>query len=404
MDINRYDSPMHRSPHLRPPQNGRGPTRPQIDGLTGIRALAAAWVVIEHFRHPLFGLFPESRSAARFVEAGFLGVEIFFVLSGFIIAYTYAHKFEQFTWGNYRRFMLLRFARIYPVHLVTLLAVLALVVAAALAGIELNSSGGHTPGNFIANVLTLQSVPPFSPWNLPAWSICAEFAAYIAFPLLAIWVARVKTARHGFFAAGGVLTVGAALMLAIAAYVNSSPTGYELIWSRISIEFTAGALIYAGWRHLGPRKQGPWWDWMAGASLLAILVVVYSTGTGSALVLAAIPFIGVFVVSCAGATGWVGQLLGSRLMVWGGKVSYSVYMTHFVLLMIFGKILPWEAFVDGSLVARVGVLGGYYVAVIFAGAVGYYLIEEPARQAIRKFTEAKGGMRAPKKSHPTPVL
>ncbi|MFI7579544.1 acyltransferase family protein [Kocuria kalidii] len=395
---------MHSTPDLRVPQNGQSLARPQIVGLTGIRALAAAWVVIEHFRYALFGLFPGSRPAARFIESGFLGVEIFFVLSGFIIAYTYAHKFEKFTWGKYRRFMLLRFARIYPVHLVTLLAVLALVVAAAFAGIELNSSEGHTPGNFIANVLMLQSVPPFSPWNLPAWSICAEFAAYLAFPLVAVWVARINSARHGFVAAGAVLVVGAALLLVIAAYVNSSPTGYELIWARISIEFTAGTLIYAGWRHLGTGKQGPWWDWAAGASFLAILVVIYWTNAGSAFVLAAVPFIGVFVLSCAGATGLVGRFLGSRLMVWGGKISYSVYMTHFVLLMVFGKLLPWEAFVDGSLVARVGILGGYYVAVIIAGAVGYYLVEEPARQAIRKIVEAKGGMRAPKITHPTPVL
>lgn len=387
-------------PHLRALQHGN--TRPQIHGLTGIRALAAAWVVIEHFRQPLFALFPGTLTVDSFVEAGYLGVEIFFILSGFIIAYTYAHQFERFTWGAYRRFMLLRLARIYPVHLVMLLVVLGLVVAAALANINLNSAGGYTLGNFIANVLMLQTIPPFSAWNGPAWSICAEFAAYLAFPIVALWLARVRSAHHGFIAAGLVLICGAGVMLIMAVHITDSPTSYALIWMRISTEFTAGALLYAGWRHLGSSQQGRGWDWVAVGALLGVACVIPVTGGDSALALASVPLIGLFVLSCAGATGWMGTLLGSALMVWGGKVSYSVYMTHFVLLMIFGKLFSWDAFTDEGLSIRLGVMGAYYVAVIIAGAVCYYLIEEPARRVIRRVT-GRRSHEAPRQ-HPVPVL
>ncbi|MEX5256851.1 acyltransferase family protein [Kocuria arenosa] len=363
--------------------------RSQIHGLTGIRALAALWVVVHHFHQPLYALFPGAQGGHDYIESGFLGVEVFFVLSGFIITYTYADQFERFTMGTYTWFVLLRVARIYPVHLVTLLAVLVLVVAAGLKGLNLDFPQKYTMGNFMANILMLQSVPPFSAWNGPAWSICSEFAAYLAFPLIALWVARIRNARAGLTAAAAVLLGGTALMLLIVAYINPSPTSHELIWLRISTEFTAGALLYAGWRHLGPMRQGPWWGWVAVVAVAGVVVLLGVIGDGSPFVLATVPLIGVFVLACAGATGWLLRLLGSKVMIWGGKVSYSVYMTHFILLMAFGKILPWDAYVDSSLETRLGVMAAYYLMVIIAGASCYYLVEEPARRAIRRTADAR---------------
>lgn len=372
---------MHSTPQ---PELAPAHARPHITGLTGIRALAAAWVVIEHFRDPLFTLIPAFLAVDDYVKAGFLGVEVFFVLSGFIIAYTYADQFECFTWTSYRKFMLLRFARIYPVHLVTLATVLGLVGAAAVSGVNLNSSGGYTLGSFVANLLMLQAVPPFASWNGPAWSICAEFAAYLAFPIVALWVARIRTARAGLLTATAVMVIGATLMFFTATYINPSPTGYELIWLRISIEFTAGALLYAGWRHLGLRQQGPMWGWVAVGAAAGIMIVISTFGGDSAAILVASPLIGVFVLACASATGWLQRFLGSRPMVWGGKISYSVYMTHFILLMMFGKLIPWDAYADSALFMRVGLMAAYYFAVIVTGALCYYVVEEPVRHGIRR--------------------
>lgn len=76
-------------------------------------------------------------------------------------------------------------------HLITLLAVAALVGAAAVANVSLNSSAMYTPLSFIGNVLLLQARPGLQAWNGPSWSISAEALAYVTFPLTAWLLARL---------------------------------------------------------------------------------------------------------------------------------------------------------------------------------------------------------------------
>lgn len=358
--------------------------RLELTGLTGIRALAAGWVVVEHFRLVLYGLFPGTEAVlGPWIRSGFLGVEVFFVLSGFIIAYNYADRFAAFSWSGYRAFLELRFARIYPVHLVTLLAMLALVLGARTLGVALSADGGYTPLSFAVNLLNAQAVFGIPAWNSPAWSISAEFAAYLAFPLIALRLVRLRTASAGLVAAGLLVVVGAAAMLAAGALVVDSPTGFLLVWLRIAFEFTAGCCLYAGWRWLDQRRFGWRWDATAAVSVLALGVALEFVGVEGTQPLVTLPVIALFVLACAGATGPVGRLLGSRLLLWGGRISYSVYMTHFIVLMVLGVLLPVSRFADAGLGVRVAVMAGEYAVVIAAGAACYHLIEEPSRKAIR---------------------
>lgn len=363
---------------------GQRSGRLELTGLTGIRALAAGWVVVEHFRLVLYGLFPGSEAAlGPWIRSGFLGVEVFFVLSGFIIAYNYADRFAAFSWSGYRAFLELRFARIYPVHLVTLLAMLALVLGARRLGVPLSADADYTPLSFLGNLVNAQAVFALPAWNGPAWSISAEFAAYLAFPPIALGLVRLRTARSGFLAAGLLVVVGTVAMLAAGALLVDSPTGVVLIWLRIAFEFTAGCCLYAGWRWLGERRSGWGWDVTAAVSVLALAIALAFTGVEGTRPLSSLPLIALFVLACAGATGPVGRLLGSRVLLWGGRISYSVYMTHFIVLMVLGVLVPVERFAEAGLVVRIAVLAGEYAVVIAVGAACYHLIEEPSRKAIR---------------------
>lgn len=359
-------------------------TRLQIDGLTGIRALAASWVVIHHFSALLFLLFPALSILSPIIAAGYLGVEIFFVLSGFIIAYTYAERFLHFSWPEFGRFVWLRLARIYPVHLVTLLAVMFMVIAASAIGHHFNDREVFNLKNFFANLIMLQAIPPFRALNGPSWSICAEFAAYMVFPVLALGIRTVRSAQAGFLYGISVLVFGSIAMALVRSFVDESPTGYGLIWLRIATCFAGGVCLYAGWRHLGALQKGIYWDWIALTSLMAAVLIVALLGGHNPLSSFAVPFLGIFVISCAGASGHFGRLLSMPFMLWGGRISYSVYMTHFILLLGLSQIIPWEMVASLSAVVRVIIVVLGAVLIIGMGFIFYTLVEEPARKFLRK--------------------
>src|SRR5689334_13859151 len=166
--------------------------------LTSIRGVAAAWVVAYHVQ-PLW--FPRAPGAvASGLLMGYAAVDIFFVLSGFILAQVYGVMRA----GQLPMFWLRRICRIYPLHLAVMATVpLAILVASALRG------AAH-PSDWIsfgAVTLLLQSfLLDDSPWNPPSWSLGVELLCYAIFPLTIRFLAR----------APGLLLVGVAMALALA--------------------------------------------------------------------------------------------------------------------------------------------------------------------------------------------
>jgi peptidoglycan/LPS O-acetylase OafA/YrhL len=156
-----------------------------------------------------------------------------------------------------------------------------------------------------------------------------------------------------------------------------------MVWIPIAYEFTAGCCLYAGWRWLGDRRIGAGWDVVAVLSVAGVFAVLAVTGGEGSRALVTFPLIALFVLACAGADGPVGRILGSRVLRWGGRVSYSVYMTHFIVLMVLGVLLPVEGFAGAGAGTRLGILALYYAAAVAAGAVCYHAVEEPARRWIR---------------------
>ena len=94
--------------------------------------LAAAWVVLFHYRDDVEALLPWLAPADTLLRAGYLGVDLFFPLSGFILAYNYADSMRRFSWGASVSFVRNRFARVWPVHFVALN--IDLVTAALVGG------------------------------------------------------------------------------------------------------------------------------------------------------------------------------------------------------------------------------------------------------------------------------
>lgn len=363
--------------------------RKQLDSITGLRAFAAAWVVLLHTALLVPILLPEIPVVSRLLGGGNLGVDIFFMLSGFIIAYTYLKTLERPQPGAIKRFLWLRVARIYPVHLVMLFVVLAMVVVSTAAGAPPEEGRRFTALSFVMNLFMLQAVPPALAWNDPAWSISTEFAAYLAFPLLAPVLAKVSPKRAlGLLIA--ILTVGVAMLLIIVYTAHEWPywSGYALMWSRIAICFPAGILLFVIWKH--GRKARQDLSWMLPVGLIGITGATLLSPPAEAIAfpVLAYPCIPLLLIGCASGGGLLGRALSTRLMVWGGKVSYSVYLVHFPLLLVVQQLVARLGVEPGSPVA-LALLIATLALVVLAGGMLHALVEEPARKLIRRRLEPR---------------
>ena len=173
-----------------------------ISNLTPLRGLAALLVAIFHFEMAIARFVPARTT--MFFEKSYLMVDLFFVMSGFIMLHVYGASFgggmrianvgkAGLSKGSLRKFFVARFARTSPLHLFTLL-LLVLIVR------YLTNWGNppillEQPADILPNVFLLQSfgVCRIYNWNIPSWSISAEWGAYLLFPFLALWINRRNT-------------------------------------------------------------------------------------------------------------------------------------------------------------------------------------------------------------------
>ena len=192
--------------------------RPTIDALTGLRGVAAMWIVLYHYAVQLRPFLPEIGVADPLIRQGHLAVDLFFVLSGFVLAYNYVDRLATWDAREARRFIVLRLARIYPVHLATLLAVTLMVVAAQAAGAgDAMRADKYSAGDFVLNLLLVHAwvAEPTLSWNYPSWSISPEMFAYLLFPARVCGRGPAAADMGGRRRAGGGRRVDAAVPAAV---------------------------------------------------------------------------------------------------------------------------------------------------------------------------------------------
>ncbi len=389
-----------------------------IRQLTGIRFVAAAWVLLYHLQGPLAQLHLLVPVFADVVRVGRLGVDLFFALSGFILTHTYLRRLGPRLRGRGAvDFWWLRLARIYPVHLVMLvIAGLAVVAQAKVTGTALDRDWLN-PVDFGKNLLLIQEwgPEPQRGWNFVAWSLSMEWLAYLLFPLLVLLLwefhRRVPTG----------LLVGAWVVVLIPLLVyglSTSDPYYTDNWGstyRILTEFTAGALTYLIVCRFLPddRLSDPARPQVQRLATTLSIVLPLLVVAGSVFLGHWGPAQPPILVDAAGDAeplppyyhlllvplliAWIGSLALSRrgparalstpALVLGGFISYSLYMTH---LVWFGL---WRAAMRAA-----GISGGPLYAVAFAVLVAgalviawlmWRLVEEPAREWLRSVVGAR---------------
>jgi len=341
--------------------------------LTTLRFFAAAWVALYAFWPNLDVAF-----VPTLVTKGYLGVELFFVLSGFILSHVYlaAHGEKRFSYGS---FLWARIARVYPLHIATLIGVGALGLAAVALGMAIDGnilSWSSLPANLL--MLHAWGLAPQAGWNHSSWSISAEWFAYLTFPAFAFVFWRLRERPVAAVVGAAAFMIG--LYAAFQALAGFPLTEATIRWGALRIVpcFALGCALYLVHRRAALPRPG----WIAAACVVVMAVggslgapdgVVVLFGGGLILALASLP-----------NTGW----LASRTGVYLGEISYAVYMV----------LVPWQL-LGVNLAARVTGAEDkklqlfVWLAVVLAlpvvAAIAHHLVEDPARRALRGLADRR---------------
>lgn len=310
-------------------------SRRDIDGL---RALAVIPVVLFHFGFSTF-------------SGGFVGVDVFFVISGFLITSILFREIsaQRFSFVD---FWARRARRIIPALSVVLLVTLALgwLLLTAKDFSELGRTVRYQ-ALFISNILFMREDGYFQPASdlkplLHTWSLAVEEQYYIFFPL--VMVLLMRHVRHWRWMLFAVLLISFGLNIA---YIDRKPDFTFFSLPTRAWELLCGAMLAV----LPARKHAvrPWLAQSVGAAgLAAVLLAVFTFDRGTVFPgwAALLPVLGATALIWSGGQGstWAGQLLSARVFVWIGLLSYSFYLWHWPVYVYANAISidgiqPWEA-------------------------------------------------------------
>lgn len=342
------------------------PESPDLLHLDFLRLLASYGIVLVHFRTNLLSPFAGREAIARNLDSFALCVDLFFVISGFVISWVYRDRIDGL--GSYGRFLRKRVARLVPLHWATLLFFVLAWAAGTAVGASFDRAEKYDFDCLVPNLLMIHawgvcSGPSF---NSVSWSISAEMAMYAAFPLLFWAAARSVTGFAVFFAA-----LVAALYLFSGDQFWAERT-YNLGVLRAFPGFCFGILLYRHRDRLA-RIAGARW-WLAAAMVLFGAAAIAGTGKPWLLPLAyLIPLLGV----AADMQGRVGPLV--RSLAPGGRLTYSIYMLHPLVQSVFIVLIGRKLLaLDGMGLTVWTLLAFPLVAVV--GYLSLFLFEEPARR------------------------
>ena len=346
--------------------------------LTGLRFLLAVWVIADHLagKGMMLDAFSQSLPGAvtRVMQSGYLAVQTFFVLSGFVLAETYGSA--RWSRKKLRDYAVARFARVYPAYFFSLI-----VVSYFIAKYLLFAPGGASKGGrLVEYVFLLQGwLPPLGVgWNTPAWSLSCEILFYLCLPGIVIWLAgRHQNVKLAMLA-------GLALFWPTALAWAGAPSDWKPLYH--VADFLAGiAIAYVlrrwDWRRL---RRGEWLYVPALVAGLAIIAYPALVPRGIELKTALRVLNAMLLFGLAIGGGWLARILSHPAADYLGKISYSTYILHVPVLWWFGN----AAQVRYGLPAPVAALA-YLGVVLIVSALTFEFVEAPANRWLRSLTRPR---------------
>jgi peptidoglycan/LPS O-acetylase OafA/YrhL len=361
------------------------PKPKRLDALTGLRCFAAVNIVFFHFSNPQwFGWL------APVVNAGYVSVSYFILLSGFVLAYNYSARAREGQLDT-KRFYKARFTRIYPIYFLSIL--LSVNMLAKEWGAH--SHGMYWTGLVLTPLLLQGWIPDIATFlNTPAWTMSAEAFYYAIFPWMARWKRPTHPGWH-ILKMTGIWILG---MLPGALYMFFNPDSIAHP-DRWSYGPWLQALKYTPYAHLAsfifgvmlaeldevmPRRS--WVRFILGiggfAGIYGLLclgpLVPYAIIHDGLLM----PLFACIVLGLAGENP-LSRLLGAKPLVFVGEASFCLYLLHFNL---------WQLVHESHILNRIG-LARFdpwisYAIMILLALLALHFIEKPAQRQLRKWMSA----------------
>jgi peptidoglycan/LPS O-acetylase OafA/YrhL len=344
------------------------PPRParsrDLPALTGVRFFLALWVIVDHLVGPGHAFEPFAQMLPHplymIVRGGYLAVTTFFVLSGFVLARTYAAT----AWNGRSlwRYGVGRVARIYPVYLLSLAIVAPFIVAARtaskgwLVAMHLALVQGWFVGHYTVG------------WNIAAWTLSCEMFFYLMFPLAAM--ALRGSGWWKTLAVAAAACVMTHVLWALGVSDNLKPVIHFA-------DFLMGIAASSAFDLLTSRAKRPagMWLYVPGCLAAATLIAYPQLLPGPVDLNSALrPLNAILLIGFGLGGGWIARALSTRTLVYLGKSSYAMYILHIPIL--------WWA-VSWSMPFATEI---YVVFVIAISALVYRWIEEPANRYLRSLT------------------
>ncbi|WP_124980592.1 acyltransferase family protein [Nonlabens xiamenensis] len=350
----------------------------QLHPLTSLRFVFALMVFFSHLAY-----LEESQNEGlqqlytQVFSQGYIGVGFFFILSGFILTHVYSARWQERKQER-RKFYILRIARIYPLHLLTLLVAAPLMLYNIVWGPELLAIS-------VSNLTLTQAFIPDIDYNFSyngvSWSISCELFFYLCFPFLLLWWRQLKALKYFlFFILTALLLV---LMITIPASWHNS-LFYVHPLSRI-LDFILGIFLYELYRYIKrinfSTMQGSFLE-LGGISLLVLFFCFRESVPDSFLhsIYYWIPMC-VIIATFSLQRGYISQLLSRKPAIWLGEISFGFYMWHHLVLRYFHAINRRLNFMENEIVIGLTCL---FFTILIAGCSFQYF-ERPSNKWVRTF-------------------
>ncbi|HCU0700185.1 acyltransferase family protein [Enterobacter asburiae] len=333
--------------------------------INGLRAIAVLAVVLYHFN-------------VNFFNGGFVGVDVFFVISGFLMTSIIIGRTEN------KSFSLIGFYFDRARRIIPALGVLCLSLAVLcwfiLLPVDYATLGKHIYSSiaFFSNIVYFNEINYFDAssdqkWLLHTWSLSVEWQFYIIYPILIM--AAFKTG--GIKSVKALLFVGFSLSLISSIYLSYSgmqSKAFYLLHTR-AWEMIAGGAIYFLPEIKNKRTQSAMY--YAGLIGITVSILCFTKYTVWPGYLAIIPVLSAVLILAAKKNS---PLLDNALFQFIGKISYSVYLWHWPVVVL-SSYLSYTSNLDIAIAIAVS---------LFLGTLSFYVIENPSRKSLNKFSGKTG--------------